>query len=122
MKTFRDLKVWQEAHALVKGLYRATGGFPESEAYGLRSQVRRAAVSVPTNIVEGFKRDGRTDQVRFFNIAQASLEETKYLLLLSHELGFLAGEAHATLDSQAETVGKMLHGLKRGWKSRGQGR
>jgi four helix bundle protein len=87
-RKFEDLIVWQKAHALVLGLYRETSVFPKSEVYGLTSQMRRAAVSVPANIAEGFKKRGRSDKARFLNIAQAS-EETRYYLILARDLGYL---------------------------------
>jgi four helix bundle protein len=86
--TFRDLIVWQKAHMFVTGVYRITSGFPQSETYGLTQQLRRAAVSIPANIVEGFKRSGKQDKVRFMNIAAASLEECRYFLILSIDLGY----------------------------------
>jgi len=72
---FEDLEVWQKAHEFVLELYRMTATFPKAETYGLVAQVRRAAVSTPANIAEGFKKRGRPDKVRFLNIAQGSLEE-----------------------------------------------
>jgi four helix bundle protein len=86
--TFRDLIVWQKAHAFVLSVYRFTSSFPQSEAYGLTQQLRRAAVSIPANIAEGFKRNGRLDKVRFMNIAAASLEECRYYLILSMDLSY----------------------------------
>ena len=80
---FRELTVWQEAHQLVLMIYKATATFPSNEQFGLTSQMRRAAVSVPGNIVEGFKRQSHPDKLRFYNIAAASLEELKYYLILS---------------------------------------
>jgi len=73
-RTFQDLLVWQKAHEFVMGVYCYSAGFPKSETYGLASQFRRAAVSVPANIAEGFRKAGRPDKVRFMNIAQGSLE------------------------------------------------
>jgi four helix bundle protein len=87
-KTFQDLLVWQKAHALVLGVYRTTASFPKQETFGLCSQMQRAAVSVPANIAEGFKRRGRADKARFLNIAQASLEECRYFLILAQDLGY----------------------------------
>jgi four helix bundle protein len=87
-RNFQDLLVWQKAHALVLGVYSLTSGFPRHETYGLALQMRRAVVSVPANIAEGFKRRGRADKGRFLNIAQASLEECRYFLILSHDLGY----------------------------------
>jgi four helix bundle protein len=75
-KSFQDLIVWQKAHAVVLHVYGWTESFPRREIYGLTSQLRRAAVSIPANIVEGFKKRGHKDKLRFLNIAQGSLEET----------------------------------------------
>jgi four helix bundle protein len=87
-KTFRDLIVWQKAHQLVLAIYRFTEEFPKTETYGLSSQLRRAAVSVPANIAEGFKKTGRPDKARFMNMAQGSLEECRYYLILADDLGY----------------------------------
>jgi four helix bundle protein len=77
-KTFRDLLVWRKAHELVLGIYKFTSGFPRQETYGLVLQMRKAAVSIPANIAEGFTRRGRSDKARFMNIAESSLEESRY--------------------------------------------
>ncbi len=106
MNTFRDLLVWQEAHKLVLMIYRTTDAFPKSEQFGLTSQMRRAAVSVPANIVEGFKRLSFAEKARFYNIAEASLEELKYFLILSKDLEFAT---ESLLFEQADTVGRLLH-------------
>jgi four helix bundle protein len=82
-KTFQDLLAWQRAHEFTLAVYQMTVTFPRGEAFGLTRQLRRAAVSVPANIAEGFKRRTRGDKVRFLNIAQASLEECRYYLILS---------------------------------------
>lgn len=87
-RSFRDLPVWQQAHAFVLNLYRFTDSFPRHEQCGLVSQMRRAAVSVPANIVEGFRKRGRADKARYLNIAQASLAETEYYLILADGLGY----------------------------------
>ena len=87
-KRFEDLLVWQKAHALVLDLYRVTRRFPREEIYGLTSQLRRAAVSVPANIAEGFKKRGRADKARFMNTSQGSLEELRYYLILSAVLDY----------------------------------
>ena len=87
-KSFTDLVVWQKAHALVLAIYRLTDAFPKSELYGLTSQLRRAAISIPANIAEGFRKRGLADKLRFYNIAQGSLEETRYYLILSGDLGY----------------------------------
>ena len=87
-KTFRDLTVWQKVHQLVLAIYRFTESFPTKETYGLTSQLRRAAVSVPANIAEGFKRPTDSEKARFYNIAQGSLEECRYYLILAEDLGY----------------------------------
>ena len=87
-KTFEDLKVWQKAHQLVIKIYRLSKGFPRDEIFGLTSQLRRAAVSVAANVAEGFKRVTIPDKLRFFNIAQASLEEVRYYLILVYDLKY----------------------------------
>jgi four helix bundle protein len=87
-RTFEDLIVWQKAHQFVLEVYQLTADFPKSEIYGLTSQFRRASVSIPANIAEGFKKKGDLDKVRFMNIAQASLEECRYYLILTQDLGY----------------------------------
>ncbi len=104
-KTFRDLIVWQKAHQLVLALYRLTECFPKSETYGLSSQLRRGAVSVPANIAEGFRKSGRADKARFMNTAQGSLEECRYYLILAADLGY---GKNAELNSLLEEVSKLL--------------
>ena len=109
LQSFRDLQVWQGAHQLVLAVYGETKAFPKEETYGLISQMRRAAVSVPANIAEGFKRRGMGEKTRFYNIAEASLEELKYFVILSTDLGYITN-GQPMLDD-AETVSRMLHGL-----------
>ena len=87
-KSFEDLLVWQKAHSFVLMIYRLSGSFPKHEIFGLTSQFRRAAVSIPANIAEGFRRRGSSDKARFFNIAQASLEECRYYLILVRDLEY----------------------------------
>jgi len=87
-KSFEDLLVWQKAHSFVLMIYRLTESFPKHEMFGLTSQFRRAAVSIPANIAEGFRRRGKPDKARFFNIAQASVEECRYYLILGRDLEY----------------------------------
>jgi len=87
-RTFRDLIVWQKAHQFVLAAYKLSQRFPREELYGLTSQLRRAAVSIPANIAEGFKKKGQPDKARFMNIAQGSLEECRYYLILINDLGY----------------------------------
>ncbi len=102
---FEDVVVWQKAHQFTLGVYRLTQSFPKTEIYGLSSQFRRAAVSIPANFAEGFRKRGKADKVRFMNIAQGSLEECRYYLILTHDLGY--GEVTA-LNSLLEEVSKLL--------------
>jgi len=88
-KNFEDLIVWQKAHALVLNVYAKTKYFPDNEIYGITSQLRRSSVSIAANIVEGFRKKGKPDKLRFYNIAQGSLEETKYYLILAKDLQYL---------------------------------
>lgn len=97
-RSFEDLLVWQKAHALVLEVYRLSDQFPTKESFGLTSQLRRAAFSVPANIAEGFKKRGVRDKLRFFNIAQGSLEECRYYFILVRDLGYgNAADASAML-------------------------
>ncbi len=104
-KAFTDLVVWQKAHAFVLAAYRVTDAFPKSELYGLTSQFRRAAVSIAANIAEGFKKRSPSDKARFLNIAQGSLEECQYYLILAKDLGFADT---TTLRPQLDEVAKLL--------------
>lgn len=113
MQDFRDLKVWQKAHALTKNLYKLTQNFPKSEIYGLRSQLRRAAVSVPTNIVEGVCRQTDRRTRSFLDIARGSAGETEYLLLLSNELGLIPKSSIDSLVPELHEVQRMLAGFIR---------
>ena len=105
-RTFRDLVVWQKAHQFVLAVYAFTATFPKSETYGLSVQMRKAAVSIPANIAEGFRRRGKADKVRFLNTSEASLEESRYYLILSEDLGY--GKTGNLLDS-LEEVSRLLN-------------
>jgi four helix bundle protein len=104
-KTFQDLIAWQKAHQFVLSAYKLTGGFPKKEMYGLTAQFRRAAVSIPANIAEGFKKKSKQDKYRFMNIAQGSLEECRYYLILSADLGY--GDTSELME-QLEETSKLL--------------
>ena len=106
-RSFKDLVVWQKAHQFVLEISRFTQRFPVTERFGLSSQLRRAAVSVPANIAEGFPKRSASDKARFSNIAQGSLEESHYYLLLSQDLGY--GEIGKLLGMYDE-VARMLNG------------
>ena len=98
--------VWRKAHEFALGVYTYTAAFPKHETYGLASQMRRAAVSIPANIAEGFRRRGRADKARFLNVAEGSLEECRYYLILAEDLGY--GE-NSKLSSSAEEVSRVLN-------------
>ena len=110
-KRFEDLLVWQKAHRFVLGVYELTRSFPREETYGLTSQFRRAAVSIPANVAEGFRKRGSADKLRFLNIAQGSAEECRYYLILSKDLGY--GERPELTDLLAD-VGRLLVAYAKG--------
>ncbi|HYG80774.1 MAG TPA: four helix bundle protein [Pyrinomonadaceae bacterium] len=103
--SFQDLLVWQKAHQFVLSVYNYSDYFPQKEVYGLTSQFRRAAISIPANIAEGFKKKSKTDKARFMNIAQGSLEECRYYLILAKDLGY--GD-NPELMPLLEEISKML--------------
>jgi four helix bundle protein len=110
MQDFRDLKVWAKAHQLVLDVYRATASFPRAELYGLTSQLRRSAVSVPSNIAEGCCRS-QGDFARFVQIAAGSASELEYQLLLAKDLDLLRIDTFQALSDQTIEVKRMLAGL-----------
>lgn len=110
MQSFRDLKVWAKAHQLVLDVYRATASFPREELYGLTSQIRRSAVSVPSNIAEGCCRS-QGDFARFIQIAAGSASELEYQLLLAKDLGLLQIATFQALSDQTIEVKRMLAAL-----------
>jgi len=105
-KTFADPLVWRKAHEYVLSVYKLTGTFPRQETYGLCSQMRRAAVSIPANIAEGFRKRGKADKARFMNTAEGSIEESRYYLMLANDLGY--GET-SDLIKALEEVSKLLN-------------
>jgi four helix bundle protein len=110
-KGFRKLLVWQRAHQLVLLIYGRTELFPKSELFGLTSQIRRAAVSVPANIAEGYAAGGKGQFSRFLNIAQGSLAEVEYYLILSTDLNYITGAQHQEAEALRGEVGFLLHRL-----------
>ena len=108
MKDFRQLKVWQRAHQLVLELYPITASFPRSEAYGLTSQIRRAAVSIPSNLAEGCGRNGDAELARFCHIACGSASELEYQLLLARDLKLIRPDDYEKLALQATEIKRML--------------
>jgi four helix bundle protein len=111
MRDFTKIEAWQLADELTVAIYEATRQFPREEAYGLTSQIRRAAYSVPANIAEGASRDSKRDYLHFLHIARGSLAETQYFIHLSGRLGYLAEPDRARLSDQSRSVFACLHGL-----------
>jgi four helix bundle protein len=114
-RTFQDLVVWQKAHQFVLAIYKLTACFPDAERFGLTSQIRRSAVSIPANIAEGFKKTTPTEKARFFNIAQASLEESRYYLILANDLNYCKT---ASLMETLEETSRLLNAYYTKLKSR----
>ena len=109
-QSFRDLVVWQKAHQFVLSVYRLTESFPDREKFGLSHQMRRAAVSMPANIAEGFGKRSQAEKARFLNIAEGSLEECRYYLILAHDLGY--GQTDS-LTVALEEVSRLLNAYAR---------
>ena len=112
--SFKEIKAWQFAHQFVLDVYRATRTFPNEERFGLSSQFQRAAVSIPANIAEGYKKLGKADKLRFMNTSQGSLEECRYYILLSKDLGFIIQEGHDYLNNEIEKVSWYLNAYIQG--------
>jgi four helix bundle protein len=113
VKQFRQLDVWRRSHALALQIYRLSAKFPVEERFGLMTQIRRAVVSVPTNIAEGAKRQRKLDYARFLNISEGSLAETNYLLLLARDLGYSRAESIDSLIAESDEILRMLYALRR---------
>ena len=111
MQTYRDLIVWQKAMSLVLKLYSETKSWPKEEAYGLTSQIRRSAVSIPSNIAEGYGRNHSGDYVRFLQIASGSLYEFQTQLEIGFRLGYISKEKNEEINSLSFEVEKMLSSL-----------
>jgi S23 ribosomal protein. len=112
--SFKNILAWQKAHEFVIKVYKTTKTFPEWERYGLCSQFQRAAVSIPANIAEGYKRLGTADKLHFMNIAQGSLEECRYYVLLTKDIGYINQHTHDMLNADIEEVSKLLNGYCKG--------
>ena len=112
-KSYQDLVVWQRGIDLVEAIYKSTSQWPSTEIFGLTSQVRRAAVSIPANIAEGQGRGNTQDFVRFLTIARGSLRETETHLVIASRLNFLSEQDFQQLRVLTDEVGRLLHGLTR---------
>lgn len=113
---YKRLIVWDRAHGLVKNIYETTKNFPKNELFGLTSQMRRCAVSVPANIVEGYSRRSVKEKLNFYSISRASLAELEYYIDLSLELNYINNDDHAVLTNSRAEVGKLLNGFIKSFK------
>jgi four helix bundle protein len=113
-QSFRQVVVWQKAHAFALGVYQMTDSFPRHEMFGLTSQLRRAASSIPNNFVEGYRKRTPPDKLRFYNIAQGSADECLYQLILSHDLHYAdTTELQRKLDQVSRLLQGYINGLNR---------
>lgn len=111
LRSFKDLRAWQEAHALVLEVYRISRTFPKEEAFGLTAQIRRAAVSVSSNIAEGFNRSSNKEKVQFYSMAIGSLAEVQNQLEIARDVSYVDTTTFASVSARALTVHKLLNGL-----------
>jgi len=109
IQDFKDIFAWQKAHQLTLLVYKLTKKYPKDELYGLVSQSRRAVVSIPSNLAEGFKRRGLQDDAHFCNIAQASLEELRYQLLLARDLGYITSEEFLDAEQLCQEAARLIY-------------
>lgn len=117
-KSFTDLIVWQKAHEFVLEVYKVTRDYPMEERFALCSQFQRAAVSIPANIAEGYKKLSKADKLRFLNISQGSLEECRYYIILSRDLSHISVKTNNELTGTLEEVSKLLNSYIRGVMSK----
>lgn len=118
VKSFKDLEVWKRAHGVVLEVYRLTNPFPRSEQFGVVSQIRRAAYSIPANIAEGFGRRSTKELLQFLAIANGSLEELRYFLLLSRDLRYLSPLDLEKLEKDLKAIAQMLEALSQSLRRR----
>lgn len=118
IERFSDLRVWQEGHKLALSVYRLTDKFPSREQFGIVAQIRRSAASVCANIAEGFGRRTTRELLRSLQVARGELEETRYFLILSHDLGHLEATEFETASAQCESVAKLINALGTSLKNR----
>lgn len=111
IRSFTDLKAWQEAHALVLIIYKITGDFPKEETFGLISQMRRAAVSISSNIAEGFSRQSYKEKLYFYSMAQGSITELQNQLLIAKDVRYLPKNEFEKVAQQTIKVNKIINGL-----------
>lgn len=117
IKNFTDLKVWQEAHKLVKEVYSVTANFPKSELFGITHQIRRSAVSVTSNIAEGFSRLSSKEKLQFYSISHGSLTELENQIIIARDVGYLPNPAYRHLNDMLQTVHRLMNGIIKSTKS-----
>lgn len=117
IRTFTDLKVWQEAHKLVLEIYKTTKDFPKEELFGLTNQIRRASVSITSNISEGFNRNSYKEKLQFYYIALGSLAETENQLLIARDIGYIKQAVFDKIQSQLVLTQKLLNGFIKSTRS-----
>jgi len=108
---WKELNAWKKAHELVLEIYKVTANFPKSEIFGITSQLRRSAFSVPANIVEGNSRNTTKDYIRFLYQARGSVEEVRYFLFLSNDIEYLDNKDFQRLEEEYSSVSKLINGL-----------
>lgn len=118
LKSFRELEVWQKAHALALDVYRVTNTFPDRERFGIVAQLRRAATSIPANIAEGFGRRTTKELLQSLTISNGSLEETRYFLILSSDLHYMTTDDQDRLDRECDSIAQMISALMRSLRNR----
>ena len=117
MRDFRKIQVWERSHRFTLQVYKISSSFPKDELYGLTSQMRRAAVSIPSNIAEGCGRNTQAELVRFVHIAGGSASELEYQLILAHDLGYIGDEIYPDLNSDINEIKRMLVGFEKAVKA-----
>ena len=118
IQSYKDLKVWQKSMEIARNSYEITKAFPKEELFGMTSQIRRAAASIPANIAEGYGRDKRGEYIQFLRIAQGSLKELETHLILAEQVKLTAPDSTAAIQSQCDEVGRMLRSLIRSLQGR----
>lgn len=119
IRSFTDLKVWQEGHVLVLQVYKVTDIFPKKEQYSLTDQLRRSAISITSNIAEGFSRKGIREKLQYYYMAKGSLAELQNQLLIARDIGYIADESFSMLATRTVAVHKLLNGFITSTRSRG---
>jgi four helix bundle protein len=115
--SYQKLLVWQKSIQLVEDIYRVTKTYPDEEKFGLTSQIRRSAISIPSNIAEGRHRSSKLDYSKFLYISFASTKELQTQIEISKRLGFISNEDALTIDSQINEISKMLHAILQNLKN-----